>query len=146
MTAIPPHPSRPPGEWTAEALAAELLWQDNADQPWQIIMEIRLLAIEEALCSRRSRRRLRREILATVRQFRWAGGFTAARMEAVGNQALTYYDNDGGCGVSGPAGLVLLVEQPERPAPETKGAGRSLSPSRGTQVRAGAAQGVRSRP
>ena len=43
---IPPHPSRRPGEaWTAETLAAELIWQDNADQPWQIIQERRLLAL-----------------------------------------------------------------------------------------------------
>ena len=45
-------------------------------------LERRVIRLEEALVSRRARRRLRREIRAAARAYQWAGDFTAARYEA----------------------------------------------------------------
>ena len=93
----PERPSRQPGEpWTANQIAAELLWLDWSDQPWQIVQERRLLALEEALVSRRARRRLRRELRESAATFAWASdSFGGRRMEAVGNLALCWRDRDG---------------------------------------------------
>jgi hypothetical protein len=91
-TNIPPGPPGPqPGEaWTADRLAAELMWQQWADQPYQTVIERRLAALEEAVVSGRARRRLRREIRRRVRQFAWAGpDFWSRRVEDVGNEMLT---------------------------------------------------------
>lgn len=84
-------PARQPGEaWTAERLAAEIIWQQWADQPYEAVIERRLAALEEALVSRRARRRLRREIRRRVKQFAWAGpDFLSRRIEDVGNAMLT---------------------------------------------------------
>jgi hypothetical protein len=93
---LPRHPERPPGPWTADALAAELIWQDNADQPWQIIQERRLHALEEAVVSSRARRRLRRELRRRTRIFAWAGpDFRSRRAEDIGNEALCWREREG---------------------------------------------------
>jgi hypothetical protein len=93
MSAINPlvPPARQPGEaWTAERLAAELIWRQWASQPYETVIERRLAALEEALVSRRARRRLRREIRRRVKQFAWAGpDFWSRRIEDVGNAMLT---------------------------------------------------------
>jgi hypothetical protein len=89
---IPPVPSdRQPGEaWTADRLAAELIWRQWADQPYEAAIERRLAALEEAVVSGRARRRLRREIRRRVKQFAWAGpDFWSRRIEDVGNELLT---------------------------------------------------------
>lgn len=85
----PVPPARQPGEaWTAERLAAEIIWQQWADQPYETVIERRLAALEEALVSRRARR-LRREIRRRVKQFAWAGpDFWSRRIEDVGNAML----------------------------------------------------------
>lgn len=88
---IPPVPPvRQPGEaWTAEGLAAELIWRQWTNQPYETATERRLAALEEALVSRRARRRLRREIRRRVKQFAWAGhDFWSRRIEDVGNELL----------------------------------------------------------
>jgi hypothetical protein len=87
----PAPPARQPGEaWTAERLAAEQIWQQWADQPYEAMIERRLAALEEALVSRRARWRLRREIRRRVKQFAWAGpDFWSRRIEDVGNAMLT---------------------------------------------------------
>jgi hypothetical protein len=87
--ALPPAPQ--PGEaWTAERLAAELIWQQWAGQPYETMIERRLAALEEALVSRRARRRLRRQIRRRVRQFASAGpDFWSRRIEDVGTKMLT---------------------------------------------------------
>lgn len=88
---IPPAPpGRQPGEaWTADRLAAELIWQQWAQQPYQTVIERRLTALEEAVVSGRARRRLRREIRRRLRQFAWAGpDFRSRRIEDVGNEML----------------------------------------------------------
>ena len=97
---IPPRPVRQPGEpWTADQLAAELIWRDWADQPYAVVRERRLAALEEALVSRRARRRLRRELSKGVRRFAWAGrSFYARRTEAVGNEILCWHDRDEAAG------------------------------------------------
>lgn len=86
----PVPPARQPGEaWTAERLAAEIIWQQWADQPYETVIERRLAALEEALVSRRARRCLRREIRRRVKQFAWAGpDFWSRRIEDVGNAML----------------------------------------------------------
>jgi hypothetical protein len=90
-TIIPPgQPSPQPGEaWTADRLAAELMWQQWADQPYQTVIERRLAALEEAVVSGRARRRLRREIRHRVGKFAWAGpDFWSRRIEDIGNELL----------------------------------------------------------
>ncbi|HUC27847.1 MAG TPA: hypothetical protein VMA73_34555 [Streptosporangiaceae bacterium] len=85
-----PHRREP---WTAARLAAELIWRDRADQPYEIVRERRLAALEEALVSRRARRRLRRELSHGARRFAWAGpSFYARRIEAIGNEILCWRD------------------------------------------------------
>jgi hypothetical protein len=95
MSNMPPRPVPHRGEpWTAGRLAAELMWRDWADQPYEIVRERRLAALEEALVSRRARRRLRRELSHGARRFAWAGpSFYARRIEAVGNEILCLPDH-----------------------------------------------------
>jgi hypothetical protein len=91
---IPHIRNREPGEpLTAEALKA-LVWLENANEPWVIIQEKRLLNLEHAVVSRKARRRLRRELRASAARFARVGGFTAARMEDVGNQALCWPERE----------------------------------------------------
>ena len=45
-------------------------------------LEDRVIALEEALISRRARRRLRRKISRGAKAYAWAGTFAAGRMEA----------------------------------------------------------------
>jgi hypothetical protein len=100
MANMPPRPVPHRGEpWTAGRLAAELMWRDWADQPYEIVCERRLAALEEALVSRRARRRLRRELSNGARRFAWAGpSFFARRTEAVGNEILCLPEDDGAAG------------------------------------------------
>jgi len=77
-TTLPqPPPSR---RWhpTWDDLNSVMLTDDSLHE----LLERRVIALEEALVSRRARRRLRREIRAAARAYRWAGDFTAARYEA----------------------------------------------------------------
>ena len=94
---IPEHPVRQPGEpWTAGQIAAEMIWQDWDDQPAQIVSERRLVALEEALISRKARRRLRRELRESAARFAWASdSFRGCRIEAVGNLILCWRDRPG---------------------------------------------------
>jgi hypothetical protein len=88
---IPPAPpGRQPGEaWTADRLAAELIWHQWVQQSYEAVTERRLAALEEAVVSRRARRRLRRGIRRRLRQFTWAGpDFWSRRIEDVGNEML----------------------------------------------------------
>jgi hypothetical protein len=100
MSNMPPRPAPHRGEpWTAGRLAAELMWRAWADQPYEIVRERRLAALEEALVSRRARRRLRRELSNGARKFAWAGpSFYARRIEAVGKEILCWRDRDGAAG------------------------------------------------
>jgi hypothetical protein len=45
-------------------------------------LEVRIIALEEAVMSRRARRRLARSIRKTSNAYRWAGSFFAARLES----------------------------------------------------------------
>src|ERR1700747_3404287 len=45
-------------------------------------LEVRLIALEEAVASRRARRRLARSIRRAHKAYRWAGSFFAARLES----------------------------------------------------------------
>jgi hypothetical protein len=44
-------------------------------------LEVRIIALEEAVASRRARRRLARSIRRADKAYRWAGSFFAARLE-----------------------------------------------------------------
>jgi hypothetical protein len=45
-------------------------------------LEVRIIALEEALTSRRARRRLARSIRESSKTYQWAGSFYAARLES----------------------------------------------------------------
>lgn len=45
-------------------------------------LEFRIIALEEALVSRRARRRLARSIRRAHKTYQWAGSFSAARLES----------------------------------------------------------------
>ncbi len=45
-------------------------------------LEVRIIALEEAVMSRRARRRLARSIRRASKTYRWAGSFFAARLES----------------------------------------------------------------
>ena len=45
-------------------------------------LEVRIIALEEAVASRRARRRLARSIRRADKAYRWAGSFFAARLES----------------------------------------------------------------
>ncbi len=86
----PALPDRQPGEpWTADSLARELIWLEWVDDAWGDRMHRRLIALEEALVSRKARRRLRREIRESAERFAWVGeSFYGRRLEDVFNQHL----------------------------------------------------------
>jgi hypothetical protein len=44
-------------------------------------LEVRIIALEEAVASRRARRRLARSIRRAHKAYRWAGSFFAARLD-----------------------------------------------------------------
>lgn len=83
----PHHPADQPEPVTAEYLAAQLRWLDFYEGYWDDDVHARLIALEEALVSRKARRALRRQIREADRTFAWAGpGFRARRVEAVFNE------------------------------------------------------------
>jgi hypothetical protein len=86
----PTRPDRRPGDpWTPDSLAGELIWQQWVDDSYDDVTERRLIALEEALVSRKARRRLRREIRKSAGRFAWVGSeFTWRRLEAVSNDWL----------------------------------------------------------
>jgi len=90
MPIIPPHPTRPPGEpLTVEFLNAQLRWLDWQDGYWNDSLHRRLIALEEAVVSRKARRRLRRQLRESAETFRWADSvFYGRRLEAVWNAYL----------------------------------------------------------
>ena len=45
-------------------------------------LEVRIIALEEAVASRRARRRLARSVRRAHNAYRWAGSFYAARLES----------------------------------------------------------------
>ena len=45
-------------------------------------LEVRIIALEEAVASRRARRKLARSIRQAYRAYSWAGSFFAARLES----------------------------------------------------------------
>lgn len=99
MTNIFPPPSRPDrqsGEpWTAGTLAAELMWLQWLDDWWNQFNQERMLALEEALVSRKARRKLRRELRESAHRFAWAGDeFAWQRLEDVHNQWLVRLRGD----------------------------------------------------
>jgi hypothetical protein len=51
-------------------------------------LEVRIIALEEAVASRRARRRLARSIRRADKAYRWAGSFFAARLEATTHEWL----------------------------------------------------------
>jgi hypothetical protein len=83
----PSRPDRQSGEpWSAELLAAEFAWIQYLDDSWDDAVHKRLVALEEALISRKARRRLRREIRQSADTFAWAGpDFYGRRVEAAFN-------------------------------------------------------------
>jgi hypothetical protein len=67
--------------------ATQPTWEDyNADSAsndsLMSELEARVIALEEALTSRRARRRLVRSIREAIKTYRWAGSFYAARLES----------------------------------------------------------------
>jgi hypothetical protein len=51
-------------------------------------LEVRIIALEEAVASRRARRRLARSIRRAHKAYRWAGSFFAARLESTTHEWL----------------------------------------------------------
>ena len=51
-------------------------------------LEVRIIALEEAIASRRARRRLARSIRRSHKAYRWAGSFFAARLESTTHEWL----------------------------------------------------------
>jgi hypothetical protein len=51
-------------------------------------LEVRIIALEEALTSRRARRRLIRSIREASKTYQWAGSFYAARLESTTHEWL----------------------------------------------------------
>ena len=51
-------------------------------------LEVRIIALEEAVVSRRARRRLARSIHRAHKAYRWAGSFFAARLESTTHEWL----------------------------------------------------------
>jgi hypothetical protein len=45
-------------------------------------LEVRIIALEEAVMSRRARRRLVRSIRKAIKTYQWAGSFYAVRLES----------------------------------------------------------------
>jgi hypothetical protein len=69
-------------------------WEDyNADAALNDSLvsdlEVRIIALEEAVVSRRARRRLARSIRRADKAYRWAGSFFAARLESTTYEWLT---------------------------------------------------------
>ena len=60
-------------DYTAESASNDSLMSD---------LEARIIALEEAVTSRRARRRLARSIREACKTYRWAGSFFAARLES----------------------------------------------------------------
>jgi len=77
-TTIPHQPPTRRDHPTWHDLNSVMLTDDSLHEQ----LERRVIALEEALVSRRARRRLRREIRSARRAYAWAGDFTAARYEA----------------------------------------------------------------
>ena len=77
-TTIPRQPPSRAWHPTWHDLNSVMLTDDSMH--WAL--ERRVIALEEALVSRRARRRLRREIRAGARVYAWAGSFEAGRAEA----------------------------------------------------------------
>ena len=65
------HP--PCGDFSAEFASNDSLMAD---------LEVRIIALEEAVMSRRARRRLARTIREASKTYQWAGSFYAARLES----------------------------------------------------------------
>ena len=51
-------------------------------------LEVRIIALEEAVMSRRARRRLARSIREAIKTYQWAGSFYAARLESTTHEWL----------------------------------------------------------
>jgi hypothetical protein len=51
-------------------------------------LEVRIIALEEAVTSRRARRRLARTIREAIKTYQWAGSFYAARLESTTHEWL----------------------------------------------------------
>ena len=60
-------------DYTAESASNDSLVSD---------LEARIIALEEAVTSRRARRRLARSIREACKTYQWAGSFFAARLES----------------------------------------------------------------
>jgi hypothetical protein len=60
-------------DYTAESASNDSLMSD---------LEARIIALEEAVTSRRARRRLARSIREACKTYQWAGSFFAARLES----------------------------------------------------------------
>jgi hypothetical protein len=77
-TIIPEHP--PSCRWhpTWDDFHAESASTDSLVSD----LEVRIIALEEAVASRRARRRLARSIRRAHKAYRWAGSFFAARLES----------------------------------------------------------------
>jgi hypothetical protein len=83
-------------------------WEDyNADSASNDSLvsdlEVRIIALEEAVASRRARRRLARSIRRAHQTYRWAGSFFAARLESTTCEWL-----------NGPRWLVEVRKQAQR--------------------------------
>ena len=61
------------GDFSAEFASNDSLMAD---------LEVRIIALEEAVMSRRARRRLARTIREAIKTYQWAGSFYAARLES----------------------------------------------------------------
>jgi hypothetical protein len=79
MTETPTQPQPPPDDLWAELAGME----DHADAS-DHLLEARVAALEEALVSRRARRRLLRQLRRSARAYRWTGSFAASRGEQAG--------------------------------------------------------------
>jgi hypothetical protein len=66
-------------------------------------LEVRIIALEEAVVSRRARRRLARSIRRAHKAYRWAGSFLAARLESTTHEWL-----------NGPRWLVEVRKEAQR--------------------------------
>lgn len=78
---------RPIQPWNPPTRRWHPTWKDyNADSAsndsLMSDLEVRIIALEEAVASAQARRRLRRSIRQAYRAYSWAGSFFAARLES----------------------------------------------------------------
>jgi hypothetical protein len=96
-----PPEGRPP--LTAEAVMIKLSTYEGINDDSTSYMQSRLAALEEALVSRKARRRLRRAIRQADRDYAWAGPTFLHRRDEACSADFHFYGYMGGPAIGGPA-------------------------------------------